>query len=380
MTVHLVNPSHLSFGVGVITPRWLFVSGRLAQGDGRRRRPVGGDQHGSSQQHGDTSLAPGGRGRPGGPGCHQSRIRSEARTHTHVGTPPQHYSAKPRKAHHHGRRAIEDYALIGDCQTAALVGRDGSIDWLCFPRFDSPACFAALLGDARARPLADRARPARCRASARRYRDGTLVLETDVRDRRRGASPSSTSCRRATSGPTWCASSRAARGQVPMRMELVIRFDYGSIVPWVRQADGGLRAIAGPDALRSAHARCRCTARTSTTVGRVRPSREGEQVPFVLTWHPSHEPAPAPHRRRGGRWRTTEAWWRRLVGPLHLRGASGARPCCRSLITLKALTYAPTGGIVAAADHLAARAARRRAQLGLPLLLAARRHVHACPP
>src|SRR6185295_10148356 len=127
---------------------------------------------------------------------------------------------------------IEDYALIGDCQTAALVGRDGSIDWMCVPRFDSGACFAALLGTPehgrwRIAPADD------VRRTRRAYRDGTLVLETEFE--------TATGIVRLVEG---------VRGQVEMAMELVIRFDYGSVVPWVhRLPDDALAAVAGPDAL-----------------------------------------------------------------------------------------------------------------------------------
>ena len=160
-----------------------------------------------------------------------------------------------------------------------------------------------------------------------------------------------------------------------MRIELVIRFDYGSIVP-VGPADRRrhLRAVAGPDALvlRTPVAHRGEDLRTR------RPSSwcaAGERVPFMLTWYPSHEPPPRAVDA-GARARRDRRVLARLVGPLHVRGR-WREAVMRSLITLKALTYAPTGGIVAARDDVAAREARRRAQLGLPLLLAARRDVHA---
>src|SRR4030088_2040424 len=143
---------------------------------------------------------------------------------------------------------IEDYALIGDCQTAALVGRDGSIDWLTFPRFDSGACFAALLGDRRNGRwlLAPEGKPRRVE---RRYRDGTLILETVyTTDDGEVAVIDCMSPRDRNLEVTRLVEGR--RGRVAMQMDLVIRFDYGSIVPWVRRTDSGLVAIGGPDALR----------------------------------------------------------------------------------------------------------------------------------
>ena len=143
--------------------------------------------------------------------------------------------------------AIEDYALIGDCHTSALVGRDGSIDWLCWPRFDSGACFAALLGtpDNGRWSIAPASEVVRAK---RAYRDGTLILETELETREGSVrivdfmplSEERWDVVRIVEG---------VRGTVPMRMELVVRFDYGSIVPWVRRKDGVLSAIAGPDAL-----------------------------------------------------------------------------------------------------------------------------------
>jgi GH15 family glucan-1,4-alpha-glucosidase len=143
---------------------------------------------------------------------------------------------------------FEDYALVGDCETAAFVGRDGSIDWLCFPRFDSAACFAALLGTPdHGRWLlapADHVRHVR-----RRYRDGTLVLETEYETD--GGAVTLVDCMppRSAAGHV-VRLVEGTRGQVPMRMELVIRFDYGSIVPWVRRTDQGLLAVGGSDAVR----------------------------------------------------------------------------------------------------------------------------------
>src|SRR4051812_16477582 len=142
---------------------------------------------------------------------------------------------------------IEDYALIGDCQTAALVARDGSIDWLCFPRFDSGACFAALLGT----PEHGRwliAPAGEVRSITRRYRDDTLILETEYATDS-GAVMVIDWMPIRTDTPDMFRMVVGKRGQIPMRMELIVRFDYGSIVPWVRRTESGIRATAGPDTL-----------------------------------------------------------------------------------------------------------------------------------
>ncbi len=238
---------------------------------------------------------------------------------------------------------IEDYALIGDLHTAALVSRDGSLDWLCLPRFDSGACFAALLGTPENGRWLLTPR-GEVRSIRRRYRDHTLILETDfetaegavtlidfmpVRDRE----------------PNLIRIVEGKRGTVPMHMELIIRFDYGSIVPWVQRLDGGISAIAGPDRLLF-HTPVHLRGADLTTVADFTVSA-GERVPFTLTWHPSYEATPpVPHaksllddtERRWHRWSDRCAY----DGPWH-------DVVQRSLITLKALTYAPTGGIVAAA-------------------------------
>ncbi|HEX6677220.1 MAG TPA: glycoside hydrolase family 15 protein [Actinomycetes bacterium] len=238
---------------------------------------------------------------------------------------------------------IEDYAIIGDTHTAALVSREGSIDWLCLPRFDSPACFAALLGDREhGRWLI--APAGGVRSVQRGYRGDTLVLETEFRT-------STGTVRLVDCMPPRQEDPDIARvvegvsGRVRMRMELVIRFDYGSIVPWVRQRDGALQAVAGPDSVW-----LRTPVETSgenlTTVAEFEVA-EGDVVPFMLTWHLSHRPAPRvidPVKAI----REAEKWWRRWVGQLSYEG-DWREAVTRSLLTLKALTYGPTGGIVAAA-------------------------------
>ena len=238
---------------------------------------------------------------------------------------------------------IEDYGLIGDLQTAALVSRHGCIDWLCFPRFDSGACFAALLGDEENGRWS--LQPASgITSTERRYRGDTLVLETELACDEgvvrlidfmppRGEAPDVV---RIVEG---------VEGTVPMKMRLSIRFDYGSIVPWVRRRDGGVHAVAGPDAL--------FLAAPVDLVGRnlhteadfdVAP---GDRVPFVLTWYPSNRPTPERVDAEQALV-DTESFWREWVTDCVHVGRF-REPLVRSLVTLKALTYAPTGGIVAAA-------------------------------
>jgi GH15 family glucan-1,4-alpha-glucosidase len=237
---------------------------------------------------------------------------------------------------------IEDYALIGDCETAALVGRDGSIDWLCFPRFDSGACFAALLGGSEHGRwlLAPRNK---IRNIQRHYRDGTLVLETDYETD--DGSVTLIDCMPPRSQePDVVRMIVGKRGRVPMRMELIIRFDYGSVIPWVRRIEKGIRAVAGPDTL-LLHTDIELRGEDFTTVADFTVS-EGQEIPFILVWHPSHRPDSTPVDP-GDTIRHTERWWREWSDRCHYRGP-WRDAVVRSLITLKALTYAPTGAIVAA--------------------------------
>ncbi|WP_314325895.1 glycoside hydrolase family 15 protein [Paenarthrobacter ilicis] len=241
---------------------------------------------------------------------------------------------------------IEDYALIGDLNTAALVGRDGSIDWMCLPRFDSPACFAALLDspDAGRWLISPAGTPDGGMSTRRRYKEDTLILETEwevdggsvrvidfmpVRD-------DAVDLVRIVEGVS---------GEVAMQMELVLRFDYGRVVPWVRHGPHGISAVAGPD---SAYLTTPVTleGRDKRTYSNFT-VRAGERVPFVLRWAPSHEREPRridPFRALG----TTASFWLEWIGRSEMAGKY-KEPVERSLITLKALTYAPTGGIVAAA-------------------------------
>ena len=238
---------------------------------------------------------------------------------------------------------IEDYALIGDCEAAALVARNGSLDWLCWPRFDSDACFAALLGSNEHGQwqIAPRGGGA---VVSRRYRANTLILET----RFECSDGAVTLVDFMPLGGTRSSVIRLVvgeRGQVTMCTELVLRFGYGAIVPWVtRLEDGGLRAIAGPDmvVLRTP---VHLVGQNLTTVGEFTVAA-GQTVPFVLTYAPSHGAPPEPLDVPSAL-ATTESFWkewsRKCRPPAHCSDA-----IVRSLITLKALTYWPTGGLVAA--------------------------------
>jgi GH15 family glucan-1,4-alpha-glucosidase len=238
---------------------------------------------------------------------------------------------------------IEDYGLLGDTQTAALVGRDGSVDWLCLPRFDSPACFAALLGDEDAGFW--RVAPASgglC--TRRRYRGDTLILESEW------DTPDGTVRLIDFMPPRGEAADivrivEGVSGRVPMRTALRLRFDYGRIVPWVRHREGEFNAIAGPDAawLKTP---VELEGHDLATYAEFAVSA-GDRVPFVLTHKPSHLPRPKavePEQALA----ETEAFWSDWMRHYEYDGRwdDAVR---RSLITLKALTYAPTGGIVAAA-------------------------------
>lgn len=241
------------------------------------------------------------------------------------------------------RARIEDYAFLSDTQTGALVSRDGSVDWLCFPRFDSAACFAALLGDAqngcwRFTPTAH------VKARRRRYRPNTLILETEFETGSgvvrlidfmppRGEAPDIV---RIVEG---------VAGRVRLKMELVIRFDYGSVVPWVRKHHDALLAIAGPDAL-FLRTPVQTRGRNLTTVAEFTVG-EGDRVPFVLTWYASNDPMPHEVDAEQAL-RDTQRYWEDWSHHCTYHG-EWREPVMRSLITLKGLTFAPTGGIVAAA-------------------------------
>ena len=239
--------------------------------------------------------------------------------------------------------SLETYGLLGDCQTAALVGIDGSIDWLCWPRFDSEACFAALLGT----PSNGRWQIGpQCveQSVSRRYRPGTLILET------RFETPSGSALLTDFMLPRGSASDlirivQGESGEVPMSMELVLRFNYGATIPWVsRMKDGTLRAIAGPDmvVLRTP---APIHGEDFRTIGAFTIT-EGQTIPFTLSHGPSHFPAPPPVDAMKAL-RDCEKFWRDWIKRANTDGPH-ADAIQRSLITLKALTYAPSGGIVAA--------------------------------
>ena len=240
------------------------------------------------------------------------------------------------------KNRIEDYALLGDLHTAALVGRDGSIDWMCVPRFDSPACFAALLDTPEAgRWLLAPAAGGRC--ARRRYRGDSLVLETDW-DTSEGSVRVVDFMPPRGESPHVVRLVQGIRGAVPMVGELRLRFDYGHVTPWVRNVGGAIEAIAGPDAawLRTP---APLEGRDLRTVSEF-VVRAGDSVPFTLSWAPGHLPTPAPIDPQQALADTVDFWQRwsaRSSATGHWRDAVQ-----RSLIVLKALTYAPTGGIVAA--------------------------------
>jgi GH15 family glucan-1,4-alpha-glucosidase len=237
---------------------------------------------------------------------------------------------------------IEDYALIGDTQTGALVSTDGSIDWLCLPRFDSGACFAALLGD-RAHGRWRIAPREPVEGVTRRYRGPSLVLETDF-DTAAGRVRLIDFMPIRGTEPDVVRIVEGLEGDVEMDLDLVVRFDYGTFVPWVRTIGRDWTAIAGPDSL---------TLRTPIELNGVDLStraqfrvRAGERVPFVLTWHASHEPVrmiPDPELAL----RDTGEWWQHWAAQFTYDGP-WKEQVLRSAIILKGLTFAPTGGIVAA--------------------------------
>jgi GH15 family glucan-1,4-alpha-glucosidase len=240
---------------------------------------------------------------------------------------------------------IEDYALIGDLQTAALVGRDGAIDWLCLPRFDSPAVFAALLGD-RDNGRWRLAPAGATECGSRAYRGDTLVLDT-VWETPTGTVKVTDFMPQRDRAPDVVRVVECISGEVAMRSELTLRFDYGSIVPWVRRTDHHRVAIAGPDSvwLRS-EPPVPMYGKDMRTYADFTVSA-GDSVAFVLTWHPSHERTPRrvePYRALEQTLTDWTEWSGRCVYDGPWRAA-----VLRSMITLKALTYAPSGGIVAAA-------------------------------
>jgi GH15 family glucan-1,4-alpha-glucosidase len=241
-----------------------------------------------------------------------------------------------------GANRIEDYALIGDCETAALVSLEGSVDWLSFPAFDSAACFAALLGTPEhGRWLLAPAVPV---TSVRRWYHGdSLVLETEFTTPDGVVSVIDFMPIR-TALPDLVRIVVGRSGRVPMRLEFVVRFDYGSVVPWVRRMPGGLSAVAGPDSLLLRTPVPLRGADFKTVADFV--VAEGERIPFDLTWFPSHRQSQNDLDPERALKRTT-AWWVKWSASCRYKGP-WRDAVVRSLITLKALTYRPTGAIVAA--------------------------------
>ncbi|MFJ9816536.1 glycoside hydrolase family 15 protein [Streptomyces sp. NPDC101151] len=240
---------------------------------------------------------------------------------------------------------IEDYALIGDEQTAALVGRDGSIDWLCLPRFDSGACFARILGDEDNGNW--RIAPKGADTCTRRaYRPDTLVLDTEW-ETAEGTVRVTDLMPQRDRAPDVVRIVEGVSGRVTVHSTLRLRFDYGSIVPWMRRSEGHRVAVAGPDSVwLRAEPHVHIWGEDFGTHAEFTVA-EGERVAFVLTWHPSHEPRPRlidPYQTLSNSVRD----WRRWAGRCRYDGPY-RDTVVRSLITLKALTYRPTGGIVAAA-------------------------------
>jgi GH15 family glucan-1,4-alpha-glucosidase len=238
---------------------------------------------------------------------------------------------------------LEDYGLIGDLESAALVGRNGAIDWLCLPRFDSASCFSALLGDEQhGRWLLAPAGEAT--ATARRYRPGTLVLETEFETADGAARVIDFMPRRGNGPPRLMRIVEGLQGRVPMRMELSLRPDYGSIRPWIEQVTDGVVATAGPDAFRlstplALHVNDGSTTSEFDAV-------EGARERLTLTWHPSYEDAPSVEDADSALART-EAWWREWSGRCQYDGAYRDE-VLTSLIALKAMTSETTGAVIAA--------------------------------
>ena len=240
---------------------------------------------------------------------------------------------------------IEDYAIIGDMHTAAVVGADGSIDWLCLPDFDSPSCFARLVGtDAHGYwKIAPAGGASAVLSSRRRYREDSLVLETEFE--------TATGTVRVTdfmpvglSHPHVMRIVEGLAGSVEMALELTVRFDYGDAVPWTTSSPGLVRMTAGPDAVALWH-RVHPEGRDLTTVADFTVAT-GQRFPFTLVWHPSNEGPPAPLDTHYAL-EHTDVFWREWAGRCTYDGR-WRDAVVRSLLTLKALTVETTGGVVAA--------------------------------
>jgi GH15 family glucan-1,4-alpha-glucosidase len=238
---------------------------------------------------------------------------------------------------------LEDYGFIGDLQGAALVGRDGAVDWLCLPRFDSPSCFTALLGEEQhGRWLV--APAGEVLATSRRYRPGTLVLETDFETAEGAVRVIDFMPRRGQGAPRLMRIVEGLRGRVPMRMELALRPDYGSISPWVELAPDGAIATAGPDAFRIS-SRLPLRVENGTVLAEFT-AVDGARERLSLTWHLSYAETP-PVEDADSALARTEAWWREWSGRCQYEGAY-REEVLTSLIVLKAMTSETTGAVIAA--------------------------------
>src|SRR5215218_4199879 len=255
----------------------------------------------------------------------------------------QHRTARLGSSGKTSKMLIEDYGLIGDMQSAALVGRNGSIDWLCLPRFDSASCFSAVVGDERhgrwlVAPAGD------IRSTSRRYRPGTLVLETDFEVADGAVRVIDFMPRRGSGPPRVMRIVEGLRGTVPMRMDLALRPDYGSITPWVDAAADGIVATAGPDAFRLS-----TPLPLSIEDGSVRSDfviAPGARERLTLTWHLSYEQTP-PVEDADSALARTDASWREWSGRCSYEGAYRDE-VLTSLIALKAMTSETTGAVIAA--------------------------------
>ncbi|HEY6071601.1 MAG TPA: trehalase-like domain-containing protein, partial [Chthoniobacterales bacterium] len=235
---------------------------------------------------------------------------------------------------HHGTK-IEDYGFLSDTQTAALVSRDGCVDWLCLPRFDSGACFASLVGNrdnGHWRFFQDEP----VTKLTRHYRGNSLILETEI-ETKSGAVRLIDFMPPRGENPDIIRIVEGIRGEVAMKMELIIRFDYGRTIPWVRKEHGGLEAIAGPDGL-ILRTPVETRGEEFTTVANFT-VKKGERVPFVLTWFQSHKEPPREINPEHAL-RDTEKYWSDWTKSFRWKGEWKDK-VLRSVITLKGLTYAP---------------------------------------
>ena len=238
---------------------------------------------------------------------------------------------------------IEDYGLVGDLRAAALVGRNGSVDWLCLPRFDSPSCFSALLGDERhGRWLL--APADEVLTTTRRYRPDTLILDTDFETADGVVRVTDFMPPRGDGPPRFMRIVEGLRGRVPMRLELALRPDYGSITPWTELVPDGVMATAGADAFRLSTPLSLSVDNGTATAEF--DAIEGARERFTLTWHPAHRETP-PVEDADSALARTETWWQDWTGRGRYEG-SYRDEVMRSLIVLKAMTYETTGALIAA--------------------------------